>query len=441
MTSKQFTTFRIPILKFYSLGLLLLTATLLLVSCTNKPPSQDKQIKVVQEFFQAIMTHNTQYDESLSDQVSDSGKLWTYAEQAGLTKQLSPSYLDPYNFNSSYTVYSEVEENLMEEFRPIINYLQGYEMDDLTFDYNKELEVITVSIKPDRVANGIYFLNDPSTPLFFTFYVDNVKEDGVKIVSMACAQPDAVINKYEWYTKEALQDLKDQYGHVSREADTGVLAEATPPSVPASDIEPTAPPQDETLNDEEYVTDLDEPLEGDTPELEAILRSGNGTSLVKAEWLPGASEVAIPLHFGSVEAELLLGEEYPNGVKSLVVFPSSGRAWSLDPGDYEDSSAFDNYGDLQSGYRLQAGVYDFDGDGTNELLLAAGDLQTDSSLWVFSFDDAADPEQGNPLTQQLALNGQTYFALEGNMLQVPYGSQGLYEAFRYEGNKFVKVSE
>jgi hypothetical protein len=200
----------------------------------------------------------------------------------------------------------------------------------------------------------------------------------------------------------------------------------------------TAPPQDETLNEEEeYVSDPDEPTAGDAPELEAIIRSGEGKSLVGIEWLPGNPDVTLPIQFGTTKAEVVLGQDHPNGVKALVVFTSESFGWPLDLSSPEQSGAFDDYGELQEGYRLQASVYDFDKDGTNELVVAAGDLLIDAEVWVFSFTKVDDVTKINPLKQELATTGQSYFTLDGHELTAPYGSQGLFEVYKYVDKEFV----
>ncbi|MEK3900054.1 hypothetical protein [Paenibacillus sp. FSL R7-0179] len=436
MTNTKLDRLRTYFSKYSLLSLILLTAVLLLTACSDKSPSDSKQVKVVRNFIADIMTYNQDHDIDLSQRAVNSDQFWFYAEQAGLTKQLSSSYLNPNSFNKAYTEGSKVEENLLDYFRPMINYLEGYTMDDLVITYNEEMEVITVSIKPDRVEKGIYFLDDPKTLLFFTFYVDKVKEDGIKIISMACVQPKAVINRYEWYTKDALQELKELAGVIpsSSSGSSDKLA-ITPSPSSVSEITPTEPPQNEMLN--ENPADFDEPVEGDAPETESLIRSTTGNSLVDIEWIPGNPDVTIPIRFGTTDAELILGQDHPNGVKALVVYTADSFGWPLDLSSTNQSGAFDDFGDLQEGYRLQASVYDFDNDGTNELVVATGDLLIDAEVWVFSFTKVDDTTKINPLKQELASTGQSYFTLDGHDLYAPYGSQGLFEVYKYVDKAFV----
>ncbi|WP_339812786.1 hypothetical protein MKY63_10765 [Paenibacillus sp. FSL R7-0189] len=209
------------------------------------------------------------------------------------------------------------------------------------------------------------------------------------------------------------------------------------PTPAETSVSATEPPQDETLNEEEIPADSDEPTEGDAPETEAILRSTAGKSLGGIEWLPGNPDVSLPIKLGTTEAELVLGQDHPNGVKAMVVFTADSFGWPLDLSSTNQSDAFDDYGELQEGYRLQASVYDFDNDGTNELVVAAGDLLIDAEVWVFSFTKVDDITKINPLKQELAITGQSYFTLDGHALYAPYGSQGLFEVYKYVDKGFV----
>ncbi|WP_312151038.1 hypothetical protein [Paenibacillus odorifer] len=233
-------------------------------------------------------------------------------------------------------------------------------------------------------------------------------------------------------------------GNTPVPSETASLPTTAPePSSPASPTptissdSATEPPQDEALNEAEMAEDLDEPTEGDAPEVEALLRSEKGKSLVNVEWLPGNPDVTLPIQFGATKAELIIGQDHPNGVKTLVLFPSDSFAWPLDLSSSVESEAFDEFGELQEGYRLQASVYDFDKDGTNELVVAVGDLLIDSEVWVFSFTKVDDVTKINPLKQELAISGQSFFSLEGHSLYAPYGSQGLFEVYKYVDKEFL----
>ncbi|WFA84199.1 hypothetical protein [Paenibacillus amylolyticus] len=170
----------------------------------------------------------------------------------------------------------------------------------------------------------------------------------------------------------------------------------------------------------------------------SLIRSLNKQELVQIEWIPGNVDATLPIKFGKVKAELILGQDHPNGVRALVLFPSSSIAWPLDLSGSEDSGAFDDFGELQEGYKLQAAIYDFDQDDIPELIVAAGDSLLDESIWVFSFTNAADFTKINPLNQELSVTGQSFIELDNNEIIAPYGSQGLYDSYKYVDKQFLQ---
>lgn len=197
---------------------------------------------------------------------------------------------------------------------------------------------------------------------------------------------------------------------------------------------------EQPINSEEKkedATDAGQSMKVVVSKEKAIIRSEEGNSLVHADWTSGQPDVELPLQMGATKAELVLGMDHPNGVKTLVVFPSESTGWPLDLSSTGESEAFDEFGELKAGYRLQASVYDFDHDGTNELVIAAGDLATNAEIWVFSFTNVENIKKIDPFHQELAVTGQSYITLDGHELDVPYGSQGLFETYKYIDKEFL----
>ncbi|WP_172254920.1 hypothetical protein [Saccharibacillus deserti] len=197
------------------------------------------------------------------------------------------------------------------------------------------------------------------------------------------------------------------------------------------------PPQNEELNRQE-MEDHEDEVAGDAPQSDDLIRAADGSMLPNIEWRTGDPDVSMPVRFGSTEAELILGQDSPNGVKVLLLFPSGSIARPLDLSGAEDSGAFDDYGELNTGYAIQAALHDFDGDGVDELVLAAGDSLIDEAVWVFSYTDVANVEKVDPMTQDLATGAQSYIVLDGNQLVAPYGSQGLVEIYKYVDKEFLQ---
>ncbi|MGW8822910.1 hypothetical protein ACWGNU_12395 [Paenibacillus lautus] len=174
----------------------------------------------------------------------------------------------------------------------------------------------------------------------------------------------------------------------------------------------------------------------DIPTSDSLIHSPEGKNLSQVEWKPGAPDVTLPIRFGTTEAELVLGLDHPNGTKAVMIFPSTPVGWQLDLSG--DTGVFDEYGELQEGYKIQATLHDFDQDGINELIVTAGDSIIDLSIWVYSFTTVGDLQKINPIKQELSITGQTYIVLDGDEIIAPYGSQGLFNFYKYVDKVFMQ---
>lgn len=174
----------------------------------------------------------------------------------------------------------------------------------------------------------------------------------------------------------------------------------------------------------------------DIPTSDSLIRSPEGKNLSQVEWKPGAPDVTLPIRFGTTEAELVLGLDHPNGTKAVMIFPSTPVGWQLDLSG--DTEVFDEYGELQEGYKIQAALHDFDQDGISELIVTAGDSIIDLSIWVYSFTTVGDLQKINPIKQELSITGQTYIELDGDEIIAPYGSQGLFDYYKYVDKVFMQ---
>lgn len=170
----------------------------------------------------------------------------------------------------------------------------------------------------------------------------------------------------------------------------------------------------------------------------ALIRKNPSESLVHLEWKPYGPDVTLPLEFGKDKAELIFGLDHPNGTKIHVYFPEDSFAWQLDMSIYDGSSVFENSGELEENYVLQGAQYDFDNDGIAELIIAAGDGLINLNVWVFSYTHVENVKKINPFRMELATYGQSNIYLDKNEIIFPYGSQGLYDSYKYVDKEFLK---
>ncbi|WP_256760365.1 toxin-antitoxin system YwqK family antitoxin [Cohnella sp. WQ 127256] len=164
---------------------------------------------------------------------------------------------------------------------------------------------------------------------------------------------------------------------------------------------------------------------------------GKAGSLAVVDWKRfDDPDVVLPLTFGDTQLELVIGMDHPNGMKKLIRNPQDGTKRPLDfnlPGN-----GFDEYGTLMDDYRVQAGTFDFDRDGVDELWIASGNLMTEATIMVYAYKEGS-LKADVPFEEILVADGQIAFILEDNQVQVPIGSSGVDHAYAYTNHKFIEV--
>lgn len=244
-------------------------------------------------------------------------------------------------------------------------------------------------------------------------------------VTSACGKTSDQLN-----TSQALQSNEEQHkGQENKEDDDLNI----PPNNEETTTTSHNSQQEATLNNVETQPDH---VVLDIPTSDSLIPSPEGKNLSQVEWRPGAPDVTLPIRFGTTEAELVLGLDHPNGTKAVMIFPSTSVGWQLDLSD--DTGVFDEYGELQEGYKIQAALHDFDQDGINELIVTAGDSIIDLGIWVYSFTTVGDLQKINPIKQELSITGQRYIELDGDEIIAPYGSQGLFNFYKYVDKVFMQ---
>ncbi len=139
---------------------------------------------------------------------------------------------------------------------------------------------------------------------------------------------------------------------------------------------------------------------------------------------------------------ILLGQRQPHGVNIVALFGDYAFDLPVDFG--EEADGFDDHGDLKPDWRVQAAVHDFDGDGVPEVLIAVGDGLVTLTVHVFAYDD---PGSEKDLFQNSnwrligRIWGQEKAIVRGRSIEVPIGSQGLFERHEYRDGRFVEIGD
>lgn len=155
-------------------------------------------------------------------------------------------------------------------------------------------------------------------------------------------------------------------------------------------------------------------------------------------WSAGETDLTLPLMLDGEPLSVIIGQDTPNGVKTIVFSEAMEQAWNL-PTDVADASfsPFDDFGDLKEGFDLYVTEHDFAGDGVPEVVLAVSDRMLETYVWVYNYDYTFSEYDSPPLSLAWHGVGQSDVWLSGERIELPYGSQGLVDAYGYDGMGFV----
>jgi len=139
-------------------------------------------------------------------------------------------------------------------------------------------------------------------------------------------------------------------------------------------------------------------------------------------------------------ALMTIGYDNPNGTKFKVYFKDLNVAVDL---RYVISmeSGFNEWGDCDEGYYVQVATHDFDNDKNPEIIIAVGDGIIDLSVNVIKYHPPTNGEDAIRIenwTVVASFQGQDKIHVEGQVITVPIGSQGLYDEYTWLNGKFLK---
>lgn len=140
----------------------------------------------------------------------------------------------------------------------------------------------------------------------------------------------------------------------------------------------------------------------------------------------------VDLDLDGEKETILIGQDHPNGVR-VVGFKGKYGIHLL---SYELDNAFDEFGELNKGYYIQASYIDLDNDGKNEVLVSVGNKLTEMTTAIYKVRDAE--EDSFKLIG--IIEGQSKMYLEENHIIASFGSQGLYEEYIYDGQRIFKAA-
>ncbi len=153
-------------------------------------------------------------------------------------------------------------------------------------------------------------------------------------------------------------------------------------------------------------------------------------------------DLFFPLHFHTPvkPSYLLIGRDHPNGLRFLAIFSHDGVNLPLKFA--KEFQGISEGGELQPGYFIQVAEHKFDHEGSPEIIIAIGNGLTDLSINVIKYhapQSARDAAREANWSIVGSYSGQAKAEIIGDTLQLPYGSQGLYEEYTWAKDKFLKT--
>lgn len=158
-------------------------------------------------------------------------------------------------------------------------------------------------------------------------------------------------------------------------------------------------------------------------------------------WRLGSSNQELPVTLDGEPASIILGQDTPNGVKLQVYIHLLNSAWNLSlKTDLQTESPFEDWGDLREGYGISVTTHAFDKMNTEapEVIVMASNQSTETYVWVFAYNFIALENGESPLDLIFYTTGQGEVHIEDDKLILPYGSQGLFDEYRYIEGAFIK---
>lgn len=129
--------------------------------------------------------------------------------------------------------------------------------------------------------------------------------------------------------------------------------------------------------------------------------------------------------------------DHPNGTLVRVIIKNFGVNLLDDSTLYNNEMIFDEFGDLNENFYLQIGLFDFDKDNKQEIIVAAGDGSIVLGASIFKYTG----KKEHPYKEIGYIEGQEFINItKEKTIEVPFGSQGLYSEYKIIKGTFKEVN-
>lgn len=127
-----------------------------------------------------------------------------------------------------------------------------------------------------------------------------------------------------------------------------------------------------------------------------------------------------------------LGLDSPNGTKATIIIGHNGYNLIRQSNRFL-KSAFDDYGELNDAYYLQATIFDFDKDSSNEVVVAIGNKLNELGLSIFKY------KYGNFIQIGYIEEGARAFIAKDGIIETFDNAGKLLSKYRWNGKEFSKL--
>ncbi|MET3697129.1 hypothetical protein SAMN05877753_1058 [Bacillus oleivorans] len=165
-----------------------------------------------------------------------------------------------------------------------------------------------------------------------------------------------------------------------------------------------------------------------------FIRDNNNKPINKTViWKGKLESKSLDIKLNDGKAELVIGLDNPNGIKIMMLHKDTG--WYLDWMKYGESPVYE-FGTTESeSYAVQGTTYDFDKDGSDEIIISIGDGLVNGQMWIFKYHEITRNDV-TPYELLLTQSFQENVYIDENKVIIPYGSQGLFNEYTFFDGKF-----
>ena len=140
--------------------------------------------------------------------------------------------------------------------------------------------------------------------------------------------------------------------------------------------------------------------------------------------------------------QILIGYNSPSGTKFYVTFKDLGVFVDL-LNIISMEGGLNEYGDCDEGFYIEVATHDFDNDKNPEIIIAVGNGLFEMWVNIIKYHPPLKPEDAirtENWTVVASFYGQNEIHIDKQVINVPIGTQGLFEEYTWINGEFVETN-